>query len=58
MPRPIKFERDKVLESVMMQFWENGYQTTSMRDISACTGLQPGSLYLALVVCQIQRVRW
>ena len=47
MPRPIEFERDKVLESVMMQFWENGYQATSMRDISACTGLQPGSLYLA-----------
>ncbi len=31
----------------MMLFWENGYQATSMRDISACTGLQPGSLYLA-----------
>jgi len=47
MARPIEFEPDKVLESVMMQFWENGYQSTSMRDISACTGLQPGSLYLA-----------
>ena len=47
MPRPIEFEPDTVLKSVMLQFWENGYQSTSMRDISACTGLQPGSLYLA-----------
>ena len=47
MPRPIEFERDKVLKSAMLQFWEDGYQATSMRDITACTGLQPGSLYLA-----------
>ncbi len=47
MSRPIEFERDKVLESAMLQFWENGYQSTSMRDITAHTGLQPGSLYLA-----------
>jgi TetR/AcrR family transcriptional regulator, transcriptional repressor for nem operon len=47
MPRPIEFERDKVLKSTMLQFWEDGYRATSMRDISACTGLQPGSLYLA-----------
>ena len=47
MARPIEFEPDKVLKSVMMRFWENGYQTTSMSDISACTGLHPGSLYHA-----------
>ncbi len=47
MTRPIEFERDKVLKSAMLQFWKNGYQSTSMRDITACTGLQPGSLYLA-----------
>jgi len=47
MPRPIEFERDKVLETVMMQFWENGYHATSMRDISTSTEVQAGSLYLA-----------
>ncbi len=47
MPRPIEFERNKVLKSAMMQFWKNGYKSTSIRDISTCTGLQPGSLYLA-----------
>ena len=47
MPRPIEFEPDKVLKFAMLQFWEKGYKSTSMRDISACTGLQPGSLYLA-----------
>lgn len=47
MPRPIEFEPEQVLKSAMLQFWENGYKSTSMRDISACTGLQPGSLYLA-----------
>ena len=47
MPRPIEFEPERVLKSAMLEFWENGYKTTSMRDISACTGLQPGSLYLA-----------
>lgn len=47
MPSPAEFERDVVLESAMLQFWENGYKTTSMRDISACTGLHPGSLYSA-----------
>ena len=45
MPRTIEFEPDVVLESVMLQFWENGYKNTSMRDIMANTGLQPGSLY-------------
>ena len=47
MPRPVEFERDVALESAMLQFWENGYKTTSMRDITDCTGLNPGSLYLA-----------
>ena len=47
MARPIEFERDKVLKSAMLQFLENGYQSTSIRDISACTGLHPGSLYHA-----------
>ncbi len=47
MARPIEFERDKVLKSAMLQFLGNGYQSTSMSDISACTGLHPGSLYHA-----------
>lgn len=47
MPRPVEFERDVALESAMLQFWENGYKTTSMRDITDCTGLHSGSLYLA-----------
>jgi TetR/AcrR family transcriptional repressor of nem operon len=47
MARPIEFERDKVLKSAMLQFLENGYQYTSVSDISACTGLHPGSLYHA-----------
>ena len=47
MARPIEFDRDKVLETAMLQFWTHGYQATSMRDISTTTGLQSGSLYLA-----------
>jgi len=47
MPRPKKFDRDQVLNAAMVQFWTHGYHATSMRDLSAATGLQPGSLYLA-----------
>ncbi len=46
MPRPREFDHDQVLNAAMVQFWTHGYHVTSMRDLSAATGLQPGSLYL------------
>jgi len=46
MARPIEFDHDQVLNAAMVQFWTHGYHATSMRDLSAATGLQPGSLYL------------
>ena len=47
MARPREFDHDQVLNAAMVQFWTHGYRATSMRDLSAATGLQPGSLYLA-----------
>ncbi len=46
MARPREFDHDQVLNAAMVQFWTHGYRATSMRDLSAATGLQPGSLYL------------
>ena len=45
MARPNKYDQEKVLEAVMMQFWEKGYSATSMVDLKKATGLHAGSLY-------------
>lgn len=45
MARPRSFNKETVLDQVMILFWEKGYGATSMMDIQKATGLKPGSLY-------------
>ncbi len=45
MPRPIEFDRDEALRRAMSVFWRQGYHATSVKDLTAATHLQPGSLY-------------
>jgi len=45
MARPQEFEYDEVLNSAMQLFWRKGYATTSIKDLTDVTNLQPGSLY-------------
>ncbi|MCH9696197.1 MAG: TetR/AcrR family transcriptional regulator [Gammaproteobacteria bacterium] len=43
--RPREFDPDEVLEAAMRAFWANGYESTSLSDLVAATGLHKGSLY-------------
>jgi TetR/AcrR family transcriptional repressor of nem operon len=45
--RPRCFDEDKVLDAAMEVFWAKGYESTSMADLLAATGLHKGSLYQA-----------
>ncbi|OIO02992.1 MAG: hypothetical protein COX65_07440 [Elusimicrobia bacterium CG_4_10_14_0_2_um_filter_56_8] len=45
MARPPEFDREQVLEKVMLLFWERGFAGTSLAHILKATGLQKGSLY-------------
>jgi TetR/AcrR family transcriptional repressor of nem operon len=45
MPRTKEFDPDAVLDRVMRQFWENGYERTSVQDLVDATGLSRSSLY-------------
>ena len=45
MPRPPSYNQQQVLESAMQVFWRKGYATTSVKDLTDVTKLQPGSLY-------------
>lgn len=45
MARPQEFEYDQVLNSAMQLFWRKGYASTSIKDLTEVTKLQPGSLY-------------
>src|SRR5215471_10521298 len=47
MARPRQFDPDQVLERSMHEFWRRGYHDTSVDDLVAATGVQPGSLYNA-----------
>jgi len=47
MPRPPEYDRETVVNQAMDVFWEQGYGKTSIGDLVAATGLQPGSLYAA-----------
>ena len=45
MARPATFDQQQALENAMQVFWRKGYASTSMRDLTDATHLQPGSLY-------------
>ena len=47
MPRHAEYNRDTVITAATAVFWERGYSQTSIGDLVAATGLQPGSLYAA-----------
>jgi TetR/AcrR family transcriptional repressor of nem operon len=47
MPRIPEYDRAEVVHAAMLVFWERGYSQTSVTDLVAATGLQPGSLYAA-----------
>jgi AcrR family transcriptional regulator len=43
--RPRKFTDTAVLDALVALFWEQGYESTSLADIVAATGLNKSSLY-------------
>ena len=45
MARPQTYNRQHVLEQCMLLFWKHGYRSTSIKDLTNATKLQPGSLY-------------
>lgn len=47
MSRHAEYNRDAVVAQATAVFWQRGYGQTSISDLVAATGLQPGSLYAA-----------
>jgi len=45
MARPLEFDREAVLEQCMLQFWQYGYDKTSIRDLEETSGIKRTSLY-------------
>lgn len=45
--RPLSFDRDDVLDKAMLAFWQSGYETTSISDLTAAMGVTAPSLYAA-----------
>ncbi len=47
MARPRSFDRDAALEQAMLAFWTNGYEQTSISDLTEAMGIAAPSLYAA-----------
>jgi AcrR family transcriptional regulator len=45
--RPRSFDREAVLLKAMRMFWEQGYEATSMTELTVAMGISPPSLYAA-----------
>lgn len=47
MPRPPEYDREDVLEKAMNLFWERGFNSVSMPELSEAMDMRPGSIYAA-----------
>jgi TetR/AcrR family transcriptional repressor of nem operon len=47
MARPREFDEVQVLEAAGAVFWAKGFETTTTRDLTDCTGLTQSSIYAA-----------
>ena len=45
--RPRSFDRDRALERAMLLFWRQGFEATSVRDLTRALRINPPSLYAA-----------
>lgn len=45
--RPRSFDRQQALEQAMLTFWEHGYETSSISELTAAMGITAPSLYTA-----------
>ncbi|MEG3084803.1 TetR/AcrR family transcriptional regulator [Sphingomonas sp. PB2P12] len=45
--RPLSFDRETALEHAMLTFWQHGYETTSIIDLTTAMGITAPSLYTA-----------
>ena len=45
--RPLSFDRDAALEKAMYLFWRQGYEATSLSELTEAMGISPPSLYAA-----------
>ena len=45
--RPLSFDREVALDRAMLLFWRQGYETTSISDLTAALGVSPPSIYAA-----------
>lgn len=45
--RPLSFDRQAALEKAMLAFWQSGYETTSVADLTAAMEISVPSLYTA-----------
>ena len=45
MPRAKSFDRKEALTKAMELFWEKGYASTSLQDLTECMGIGKGSFY-------------
>jgi TetR/AcrR family transcriptional regulator, copper-responsive repressor len=47
MARQRAFDREKALESAILEFWRHGYEATSVARLTEAMGIRPPSLYAA-----------
>ena len=43
--RPLSFDREHALHQAMLLFWQHGYESTSLNDLTSALGVPPSSIY-------------